>query len=478
MRRWSLRARFLLVLIVLLVGVFAAITFLIVRQNTTTLRNNLITQSRSFAALATQPIGNAFVLYKDSGTLRIDQEIGSFTDLDSDINRVEIIDASGNQVFTNTASGSLKVSADTAAALTPTYLHDKSGSLVAIVQPYVEAFGIHRYDIVYGISYKSINQDIRDIVTSVLALSAGILLLSLVVWYFMINQLFLQPVAQVSQIALLISKGDFDRKVHLGRSDEIGDLATAVDTMASSLKADIDKLKKTDELKSEFLMITSHNLRTPLTIIDGYLEQVKSLKPTKELQDALEPVATNVMRLKGFAEDVLTISTIEAGQMNVQQEPTEMTPILHNISEEFTALAKQKNIKFKSEIETKAWVNLNRGSFRSALWNLLDNAYKFTPEAGNIALMVVTEPEHLKITIEDSGIGIPAAEIPQLFTKFHRATSTLTYNYEGTGIGLYISKIIVEQVGGTISVTSTEGSGAAFTISLPTVAPPAPSASA
>jgi signal transduction histidine kinase len=244
--------------------------------------------------------------------------------------------------------------------------------------------------------------------------------------------------------------------------------------MASSLKADIAKLKKIDELKSEFLMITSHNLRTPLTIIDGYLEQIKSLDPPAALKKVLEPIGTNVMRLKGFAEDVLTISTIEAGQMNVQREPVEMGPVLQNIADEFTALAKQKKLQFKTAVTTDAWVSLGKSSFRSALWNLLDNAYKFTPEAGHVELTAVTTHDRLEVTVKDSGIGIAAAEIPQLFTKFHRATSTLTYDYGGTGIGLYISKLIVEQYGGTVTVKSTEGEGSTFTISLPTIPPPRP----
>src|ERR1039458_7484675 len=99
--RWSLRTRFLSTLIALMLAVFVAIILLIVRLDSTTLRNNLITESKSFAALATQPIGTAFETYSQSGTIRIQQEIGNFTDLDNDISQVAVIDASGNQLFTN-----------------------------------------------------------------------------------------------------------------------------------------------------------------------------------------------------------------------------------------------------------------------------------------------------------------------------------------------------------------------------------------
>lgn len=478
MKRWSLRARFLTLLIMLLVAVFAAITLVIVRENTKTLHGNLVDQSKSFASLATQPIGAAFVLYQDSGTIRIDQKVGSFTDLDHNINQVEVVDTNGKQLFINNPSHPIMVSADAATSLSPTYIHDKNGNLVGIIQPYLEDFGIHRYAVAYGISYDNVNKDIQSIVTFIIAVSAGILLASLIVWYFLINRLFLQPVARVSQIALLISKGDLNRKIHLGRNDEIGDLAAAVDTMADSLEADIAKLKAVDQLKSEFMMITSHNLRTPLTIISGYLEAIRANTLPKELQEQLESIATNVMRLEGFAEDVLTISTIETGQNILERKPLEMAPILQRISNDFVTLAKQKGLDFKTTINTTAWVNLSKHHFHSALWNLLDNAYKFTPEAGTIELTAVTSGERLEITIKDSGIGISAVEIPKLFTKFHRATDTLTYNYEGTGIGLYICKLIVEQHGGGITVKSVEGEGSTFAMWLPTVTKPVQAATA
>ncbi len=472
MKRWSLRARFLLLLIGLLVTIFAAITLIIVRENTKTLRANLVDQSKSFATLATQPIGNAFETYKDSGTIRIQQKVASFTDLDPNINQVEIIDTAGKQVFSTDETHLITVNPDAAGSLQTSYIKDRQGNLTGVVQPYIEDFGIHRYAVVYGISYRGLNKSIRDIVTFIVIFSAGILLVALVVWYFLINQLFLRPVALVSQIALLISRGDLDRQIHLGRQDEIGDLATAVNTMASSLKADIAKLQAVDKLKSEFLMITAHNLRTPLTIISGYLEQLKGMKPASELQRLLELIGTNVTRLNTFSEDALTISSIEADQTSLPRAPIEIQPILQEVANEFAIQAKQKKINFTTALAAKAWVNLSKPHFRSALWNLLDNAYKFTPEGGSIEMSVSESAGRLEITIKDSGIGITAAEIPHLFTKFHRATGTLTYAYEGTGIGLYISKLVIEQYGGGIKADSSEGKGSVFTIWLPTIPPP------
>lgn len=470
MRRWGLRARFLALLVSLLVVVFGALTYVIVHQNTSTLRKDLVEQSKSFASLATQPIGDTFVLYHDSGSIRIQQQIDRFTDLDPNINQVEVIDTSGKPLFTSNASSPIAVSQTAARQLNVSYIYGKKGNLSAIVQPYLENFGIHRYALVYGISYASVDKSIATTIAFILVLSTAILLVLIILFYILINRFFLDPVAYVSRMALLISRGDLNRQVHSGRNDEIGDLANAVDTMANSLKADIAKLKEVDELKNEFLIITSHNLRTPLTVISSYLEAITDVAEGDEMKKLLEPLRVNVMRLGGFAEDVLTISTLEAGQKNIlRPEPTDMGPVLKSIAGDFAAMAKEKNLRFEARVDLAAKVNLSKPHFRSALWNLLDNAYKFTDENGEVTLSAEAADGKIRIAVKDNGVGIKAEEIPHLFTKFHRANDLMRYNYEGTGIGLYISKLIINQHGGDISAQSQEGHGSTFTITLPTI---------
>ncbi len=473
MKLTGLRVRFLLILLILIMSTFIAITLILVRQSTENLKSDLIGESKSFAALATQPIGNTFVTYQNSGTLKIGDEVSSFTGLDKNIDLVAIISTSGQQLFTNNPSASIKVSSDVAASLDPTYIKDSSGELAYIVQPYQETYGIHSYDVVYGISFKSVNQSVQNIVHSIVLLMAAILLVSIVIFYFFINWLFLSPIDEVSREALVISRGDFNRQIKQKRNDEIGDLSTAVNTMATSLKANIAKLQETDQLKSEFLMIISHNLRTPLTVIEGYLDTIKNVKMSpEEVSEQLQVIYSNVRRLDHFAEDALIISSFEEHQTALRLAPLEIAPVIKAVAEEFGVIAKQKRIDFSLDINSSAWVKGSKPYLHSVIWNLLDNAYKFTKEGGKVSLMAETIGSEVEIRVRDTGIGIAEGEVPKLFTKFHRGTTTLAYNYEGTGIGLYLTKLIVDQHGGRIDVNTQEGSGSTFTIHLPIVAAP------
>jgi signal transduction histidine kinase len=281
--------------------------------------------------------------------------------------------------------------------------------------------------------------------------------------------LFIRPLKDVSRSANIISSGDFDHKITSKKQDEIGDLASSVEKMADYLKADIAKLRELDKLKSEFMMITSHNLRTPITVIQGYIDMAKDAKSVKEVQSIMKTVQESVVRLHLLAEDVLTISTLETGKTSVRKSPTPLKNFLQSIGNEYQLLAEKKNIKwqFDLDIADDANLELNRSNMRSALGNLVDNAIKFTKPGGSVSVDGLLSGSGFVFRVKDSGIGIAQDEMPKLFTKFHRGTSTLNYDYEGMGIGLYLAKLIVRQHGGSIEVKSVPNEGSEFAVYLP-----------
>jgi signal transduction histidine kinase len=468
MRRFGLRPKLLL----LIFGTFSLLlsisTYIQIADNTKDLRKNLNEQSLSFAKLATKPIGDNFLLYKDTGNLPVKVKVTSLTDQNPDIVGVTIVDTSGASLF-SWGDKPAHLSGETAKTFSDKPFYNSNGEIVEIVSPILEDFGAHRYTIFYRISNQRINAAISQTVGSVFLWSGLVLVGGLLATYLVINSFLLRPLRDISTEAMEISYGNLDRQIGLRRNDELGDLARALNSMTESLKSDIAKLQETDRLKTEFMTITSHNLRTPLTIINGYLEEIKPMKMPEKLRGMLDVVAVNALRLENFTEDVLTISTMESGQQSqYDMAPTKIRAFLEALGEDFKKLTAQKQQSFAMDLHLQdEEVKLSRPRLKSAIWNLLDNAYKFTPLKGKIVISAEVQGSRVVLKVSDTGIGISKEEMPKLFTKFHRATGILNYDYEGTGIGLYITKLIVRDHFGTIAVESHEAKGTTFTIWLP-----------
>ncbi|MDB5182109.1 MAG: hypothetical protein JWP13_872 [Candidatus Saccharibacteria bacterium] len=446
---------------------FGTIAVILLRTNTASLHENLQARSTAFAALATTPIGNTYLTYRDSGTLLITQQITHFKELDSNIAAVAVIDTEGNVKY-NPNGDAKPITPEQAQTFEPIYLYGPSGAIERIIYPFIENDGRHRFVIAYDISSKSVDAEVMALTRSIVIDSILGLIVSAIVTYLLINQSFLKPLKRLRDQAIVISSGNYAVEIPHTRKDEIGDLGRSVNQMAESLKTDILKLKEVDQIKSEFMMIASHNLRTPLGIINGYLELAQSQALSDELRGMLKSIEANSQRLGIFAEDLLIISGIESGQKIFRTSRMPIDDLLPTLAKEFLVLAQEKNITLQTTIETtKTEIYGSRPHLRAAIWNILDNALKFTPENGQIKLNVKRVGDNIQIGIEDTGIGIAPEEISKLFTKFHRATSTLSYNYEGTGIGLYVTKLIITEHKGTIAVDSTPGKGSTFTIILP-----------
>lgn len=465
----GIKAKFILLILVLMVLVFTAVTLVLVSRNTSTLRANLLSETKAFSSLATKPIGDTFVIYKDSGRIRIEQQIEKFTDLNSNITNVAIVGADGKVLFSQKPDYlNATVDAKAAAGFDPTYISDKNDRLTQVIYPYLEDFGLRRYSVVYWVSSTSIDANIREVVTSLVILGLSGTTLAALLIYIFVSRFLLSPLKSVSQDALAISHGAIDHQINVKRKDEIADLATSINTMADSLRADIQKLQEVDKLKSEFMIIASHNLRTPLTVMSGNVEMLGDSQPGQDIRPFVKALAAGTNRLKEFADDMLAIAQIEAGDNEANLEPSSLAPLLQSLSTDFKPLVDQKSISFSSQIDVaEKLVASNATYLRTALWNVLDNALKFTPEKGTINLSLRYSADMAVVEIKDSGVGIDPKELPKLFTKFHRGTDIMHYDYEGTGLGLYLTKLVVDQHKGSIDIKSQPEQGTLVTIELP-----------
>ncbi len=240
-----------------------------------------------------------------------------------------------------------------------------------------------------------------------------------------------------------------------------------------------EKLQEMDRIKSRFFANISHEFRTPLTLVLGQIDNVLPSQKDKRNVGKLKMAHRNGVQLLRMINQLLDLSKIEAGKMNLNGSPRNIVPVLRALTHSFESLAWKKKIQlsFKSEEETVI-VNFEQDKIEKIMHNLLSNAMKFTPDDGRVSVLLTVncKPKSvsgqstaysLQIYVRDSGIGIPADRLPQIFDRFFQADHLATREYEGTGIGLALTKELVELHGGSISVKSEIGKGSTFVVHLP-----------
>lgn len=225
-----------------------------------------------------------------------------------------------------------------------------------------------------------------------------------------------------------------------------------------------------DRMKSEFVSLASHELRTPLTSIKGYIDLIlndESVGDLNELQrEFLEISLNNARRLERLINDLLDLSHIESGKLELHCEPFDIKRLISELMPSFQPAWNTKKQLFTLHLPDEIPTILGDADrVAQILTNLLSNAHKYTPEGGSIDLSVEIAGRFLSIAVTDSGIGLSAEEQAHLFTRFYRARSAETIS--GTGLGLVITRSLVEMQGGEIQVASEPGHGSTFRFTLP-----------
>jgi signal transduction histidine kinase/DNA-binding NarL/FixJ family response regulator/ligand-binding sensor domain-containing protein len=242
------------------------------------------------------------------------------------------------------------------------------------------------------------------------------------------------------------------------------------------LKEQSEKLQEMDRVKSRFFANISHEFRTPLTLITGPLEHMLSGNREPGEEKNLRLMLHNSHRLLNLINQLLDLSKFESGKMTLRAGKQNIIPFLKVIAAAFESLAEQKNIDLIfSPGEDNITLYFDVEKIEKVMANLLDNAFKYTPEGGKIILSATKNPAKseeftrgfLKISVSDTGIGIPADKLPYIFDRFYRAGSHDELKYRGTGIGLALVEELVKLHRGKITVRSSEGEGTEFTVLLP-----------
>jgi signal transduction histidine kinase len=230
-----------------------------------------------------------------------------------------------------------------------------------------------------------------------------------------------------------------------------------------------ERLREADRLKDEFVALISHDLRTPLTSITGYVELALEEDLTDDVRGFLQVVARNSDRLLRLVNDLLFVARLQAGDMMLEEEYLDLADIVRDGVKAIEPRAAGREITLTCSVHAVPSVHADRGRILQVLDNLVSNALKFTPEGGTVHVSLEEKDGHVRLEVSDNGMGISRADQRRLFERFFRAGNAVEQQVPGTGLGLYICRAIAEAHDGSISVRSELGQGSTFCFELPAV---------
>lgn len=233
---------------------------------------------------------------------------------------------------------------------------------------------------------------------------------------------------------------------------------------------DITRQKEVEEAKTEFVTLASHQLRTPIASIRWNVELLQGthIEPSDEQQTYYQKVNRNIERVVSLVGDFLNVSKLELGTFATVPQPIVLDDFLHEVAAEFEEVTTTRNLQIdRVYTEQLGTARLDPRLMHIVVHNLLSNAVKYSDDGGVVTVTATRDNDSLEIIVADSGIGIPRTDIPELFTKFYRASNTRGARVEGTGLGLYLVKKSVAMMDGVVDVESHEGQGTTFTVDIP-----------
>ena len=324
-----------------------------------------------------------------------------------------------------------------------------------------------------GVPMHNLQERAADIF-SALSIGASMgTILSLLVALILVRRIT-DPVSEMTKVAEAISLGNYAVRINSLPNNELGTLGKAINSLAAAVQANISRREKMEHIRREFSSNISHELKTPLTSIKGYVDTL--------LQGALEDKTNNLRflsiinnntdRMISLVSDLLNLASIEANEGIVEIESVDWEPIILDVINRQQLKANSKGISIETILDDGP--QIVRGSQKAMshiLDNLLQNALTYTPNQGKVWINLRKDRSSLTLEVKDTGMGIAAEDQPRIFERFYRVDTARSRNEGGTGLGLAIVKHLVNHIHGSIFVTSCLGQGSTFSVKLPLAVP-------
>jgi signal transduction histidine kinase len=316
---------------------------------------------------------------------------------------------------------------------------------------------------------ESISGDTRDTVILV----AGGLIAGLIGALLLFAGLVIsmrRPLEELVAAAGRLAAGDRTARVEVGGLAETATLGNAFNEMAAELELEASERDRLDRMKDDFVLTASHELRSPLTSVQGFAELLmmdrESLTPRQV--ETVGIILDNCRHLVRLLNDLLDLARSDAGRLAIRPRPTRLAPLIEDVVRTMRAQTEADEQILTEKIEPDLpLIEVEPDRIRQILVNLVTNAHEYSPERASIQVIARVADGAVEIDVTDNGPGIPPAQMEHIFERFVRGDAGLTQRVGGTGLGLAISTSLIELHGGTISVDSEVGRGSTFTVSLP-----------
>jgi signal transduction histidine kinase len=302
----------------------------------------------------------------------------------------------------------------------------------------------------------------------------------------LLSQSMMSRLLDLLVVARRVASGDLSVRARDSSPDEIGRLATELNSMVAQLERSRKEREMLEVSRRTLIASVSHDLRTPLASMRAMVEALNDgvVSEPETVSRYLRTIQNETLHLTTLIDDLFELSQIDAGAMQLHVEPTSLSDLLSDALESMSAQAERKQVRIESHVAGELpRVPLDAPRMQRVLYNLIQNAIRHTPSDGTITLTLRGEPEYVELTVADTGEGIQGADLPHIFDRFYRGEPARTRDSSsaapgasgapgaprapGAGLGLAIAKGIVEAHGGSISASSAPGSGAVFKVVLP-----------
>lgn len=336
--------------------------------------------------------------------------------------------------------------------------------MLTVILPVTVNYSIRGYIIVYQpmeIFLQSIS-NFENILYLAL-LSIGIILAVFLIYCWFIT---IRPSKKIVKALYAYSSGDYDHTLSLHGKDEYEQMNTELNFLA-------EQLQNLDDYQKNFIANVSHDFRSPLTSIKGYAEAMQDgTIPPEMYNKYLDIIAFETERLTKLTNNLLSLNSFERGMANLDITSFDINHIIKRTANSFEGTCVKKHVKLNLTFsEKETFVNADKSKIQQVLYNLIDNAIKFSHNNSQIRITTIEKKEKVIVSIKDFGIGIPKNSLKKVWERFYKTDLSRGKDRKGTGLGLSITKEIINAHNENINVTSTEGVGTEFTFTLPLTTP-------